>query len=127
MQKNSTSGEPAPPFAGEAWFDPIEAELRERVLSRPLRRYTERTMTDPEQVRRVLADVRRTGAAVSDRQIEMVSLSVAAPVRGPRGEVVAALSVVVPAAGADARVLVPAVRAAARGITRALAAPRIRG
>ncbi len=31
MQKNSTSGEPAPPFAGEAWFDPIEAELRERV------------------------------------------------------------------------------------------------
>lgn len=95
-------------------------DLQERVLARPLHRYTERTMTDPEQVRRVLADVRRTGVAVSDRQIEMVSLSVAAPVRGPRGEVVAALSVVVPAAGSGTRPYVLAVRAAAHGITRAL-------
>src|SRR5690242_13013661 len=31
MQKNSTAAEAAPLFAGEAWFDPIEAELRKRV------------------------------------------------------------------------------------------------
>jgi putative transposase len=31
MQKNSTSAEAAPLFAGEAWFDPIEAALRQRV------------------------------------------------------------------------------------------------
>ena len=31
MEKNSTPAEPAPLFAGEAWFDPIEAELRDRV------------------------------------------------------------------------------------------------
>src|SRR6201995_881286 len=31
MHKNSTPEEPAPLFAGEVWFDPIEAELRERV------------------------------------------------------------------------------------------------
>jgi hypothetical protein len=31
MEKNSTRAEAAPLFAGEAWFDPIEAELRERV------------------------------------------------------------------------------------------------
>ena len=31
MQKSSTSAEAAPLFAGEAWFDPIEAALRERV------------------------------------------------------------------------------------------------
>src|SRR5205823_2995991 len=30
MEKNSTT-EAASLFAGEAWFDPIEAELRERV------------------------------------------------------------------------------------------------
>jgi hypothetical protein len=30
MSKNSMT-EAAPLFAGEAWFDPIEAELRERV------------------------------------------------------------------------------------------------
>jgi DNA-binding IclR family transcriptional regulator len=95
------------------------APFQERVLAGPLRRYTPRTVTDPERVRRTLADVRRTGVAVSDRQIELVSQSVAAPVRGRDGTVVAALSVVVPAA-ADARTYVPAVRAAALGVSRAL-------
>ena len=56
-------------------------------------------------------------------QIELIALSVAAPVRGRRGEVVAALSVVVPAETSDARAYVPVVRAAARGISRALGAP----
>jgi putative transposase len=31
MEQNSTTTEAAPLFAGEAWFDPIEAEVRERV------------------------------------------------------------------------------------------------
>jgi putative transposase len=31
VEQNSTTTEAAPLFAGEAWFDPIEAELRERV------------------------------------------------------------------------------------------------
>ena len=98
------------------------APFQEEVLAGPLRRYTPRTVTDPAAVRRVLADVRRTGVVVSDRQIELVSQSVAAPVRGRDGAVVAALSVVVPAA-ADSRTYVPAVRAAARGVSRALGAP----
>ncbi len=95
-------------------------DLQEQVLAGPLRRYTAKTLCAPEEVRRALADVRRTGVAVSDGQIELVALSVAAPVRGPRDEVVAALSVVVPAAGSDARADVPVVRAAARGVSRAL-------
>ncbi|MBW0088587.1 IclR family transcriptional regulator [Pseudonocardia sp. KRD-184] len=98
------------------------AALQEQVLAAPLRRYTERTICAPAELRRVLADVRRTGVAVSDRQIELVALSVAAPVRGPRDEVVAALSVVVPAATSDARAYVPVVRAAARGVSRSLGA-----
>ncbi|MBV8092350.1 MAG: transposase, partial [Acetobacteraceae bacterium] len=31
MQETSTTTETVPLFAGKAWFDPIEAELRERV------------------------------------------------------------------------------------------------
>ena len=31
MEKSSTMPEAVPLFAGDAWFDPIEAELRERV------------------------------------------------------------------------------------------------
>jgi DNA-binding IclR family transcriptional regulator len=97
------------------------APFQEQVLAGPLRRYTPRTVTDPERLRRVVAEVRRTGVAVSDRQIELVSQSVAAPVRGRDGAVAAALSVVVPA-DAEARTYVPAVRAAARGVSRALGA-----
>jgi DNA-binding IclR family transcriptional regulator len=97
--------------------------FQEQVLAAPLRRYTAMTMCRADDLRRALAEVRRTGVAVSDRQIEMVALSVAAPVRGQRGEVVAALSVVVPAEGSDARAYVPVVRAAARGISRVLGAP----
>jgi hypothetical protein len=35
MEQNSTTTEAAPLFAGEAWFDPIEAELRGRVRPVP--------------------------------------------------------------------------------------------
>jgi DNA-binding IclR family transcriptional regulator len=45
---------------------------------------------------------------------------VAAPVRGPNGDVVAAISVVVPADRRDLPALVPAVRMAAAGICRGL-------
>jgi DNA-binding IclR family transcriptional regulator len=95
--------------------------LQEQVLAGPLRSYTTKTICRPDDLRRTLADVRRTGVAVSDGQIELIALSVAAPVHGPRGDVVAALSVVVPAEGGDARPFVPVVRAAARGISRSLA------
>jgi DNA-binding IclR family transcriptional regulator len=50
-------------------------------------------------------------------------VSVAAPVRGDRDDVLAALSIVVPAGGADPRTLEPAVRAAARAVSRGLGAP----
>jgi DNA-binding IclR family transcriptional regulator len=81
---------------------------------------TDHTVTDPVRLRRVLAEVRRTGVAVSSRQVTDDALSVAAAVHGADGAVVAAVSVVVPYADARVPVLVPAVRLAARGISRAL-------
>ncbi|MER6224060.1 IclR family transcriptional regulator [Streptomyces sp. 900105755] len=86
----------------------------------PLTSFTPYTVTDPDLLRRSLAEVRRTGAAVSSRQVTDDALSVAAAVRGATGQVVAAVSVVVPEADAQVPVLVPAVRLAARGISRAL-------
>jgi DNA-binding IclR family transcriptional regulator len=103
-----------------AYADP---EYQEQVLAGPLKRFTAKTLCSPDDLRRVLAEVRRTGVAISDGQIELIALSIAAPVHGPRGEVVAALSVVVPAETSDARAYIPVVRAAARGISRALGAP----
>ena len=56
----------------------------------------------------------------------MDALSVAAPVRGPADEVVAALSLVVHSDGAHPSTLAAPVRAAARGISRALGSPAAR-
>jgi DNA-binding IclR family transcriptional regulator len=95
-------------------------EAQEEYCAAPLARFTPYTITDPAELRRMLAEVRRTGVAVSSRQVTEDALSVAAPVRGPGGVVVAAVSVVVPRTDAQVPVLVPAVRLAARGISRAL-------
>ncbi|MFC8097947.1 IclR family transcriptional regulator [Streptomyces sp. NPDC057363] len=95
-------------------------EFQGEYRAGPLAAFTPYTITDPARLRRVLAGVRRTGAAVSDRQITDDALSVAAPVHGRDGAVVAAVSVVVPHADAQVPTLVPAVRLAALGISRAL-------
>jgi DNA-binding IclR family transcriptional regulator len=96
------------------------ARLQEEVCVRQLASFTPHTVTDPARLRRILADVRRTGCAVSDRQITDDALSVAAPVRGPRGDVRAAVSVVVHADSAPIRALIPAVQIAARSVSRTL-------
>ncbi|MFE6194227.1 IclR family transcriptional regulator [Streptomyces sp. NPDC057838] len=95
-------------------------ELQDEYCAGELVSFTPYTITAPARLRRVLAEVRRSGVAVSDRQVTEDALSVAAPVRGPDGAVTAAVSVVVPHADARVPVLVPAVRLAARGISRAL-------
>ena len=99
-------------------------EFQDEVLAAPLKAFTKYTVTDPKRLRSILAEVRRTGIALCDRQVDPESLSVAAPVFGVDAVgapgVVAALSVVVRSDGADRLGLVPAVRAAARGISRVL-------
>ena len=97
--------------------------VREQVCEGELEQFTRMTLCDPARLRSVLAEIRRTGTAVSDRQITMDALSVAAPVRGPHGDVVAAPSLVLPSAPARAPALIPAVRIAAQGISRALGRP----
>jgi DNA-binding IclR family transcriptional regulator len=111
-------------------------EFQNQVLSAPLKTFTRNTITEPRRLRQVLAEVRHSGIAVCDRQVDAESLSIAAPVFGPLDgadgvaahaatgtSVVAALAVVVPSEGADRLALVPAVRAAARGISRVLGGP----
>ncbi|MCX5562149.1 IclR family transcriptional regulator [Streptomyces sp. NBC_00038] len=94
--------------------------FQEAYCERPLAAFTPYTVTDPARLRRALAEVRHSGVAVSSRQVTDDALSVAAPVRGAGGSVVAAVSVVVPQVDAQVPVLIPAVRLAARGISRAL-------
>ncbi|WP_065388548.1 IclR family transcriptional regulator, partial [Saccharomonospora iraqiensis] len=74
--------------------------VQRETLSAPLTAYTPKTITDPERLRSVLATVRRQEFAVSDGQVTLDAVSVAAPVRDREGAVVAALSLVVNARGA---------------------------
>ena len=99
------------------------SEIREQVLARPLRTWTTHTISDPDQLRAVLADVRRTGVAVSDRQVTLDAVSVACPIHDANDDVVAALSVVARHGTVSPLALAPALRAASRGISRALGAP----
>jgi DNA-binding IclR family transcriptional regulator len=99
------------------------ADVQEQVLGGPLERWTPKTIGSPVQLRRVLAEVRQRGYAVSDGQVTMDALSVGVPIRASGDQVVAALSLVVHAEGAQPSALAAAVRAAARGISRALGSP----
>lgn len=99
------------------------AEVEQEVLAAPLTGYTAYTMTDPATVRRALAEVRRSGFALSDRQVTDDAYSVAAPILDASGHCVAALSVVVPVTDPQRASWAPAVRAAANGIARSLRGP----
>lgn len=102
------------------------AEVQELALRSPLKRFTPKTICAPARLREKLARVRRDGYVISDAQIELITLSVAAPIRDESDAVVAAVSIVVPRADVEAGTLVPAVRTAARGISRALGSPSAR-
>ncbi|MEV4313474.1 IclR family transcriptional regulator [Actinocrispum sp. NPDC049592] len=94
--------------------------VQEEVLAGPIERYTARTVTDPVRLRRMLADVRARGFSVSDRQVTMDALSVAAPIHDQHGQVVAAVSLVVRYGSAKPEALAAPVRTSARAISRAL-------
>jgi DNA-binding IclR family transcriptional regulator len=90
----------------------------EQVIARGLLRLTPRTITDPDELRRDLAEVRRNGYAITREEMTLGTVSVAAPIRGPDEEVVGAISLVVDARGANVHRLAPAVRTAAMGLSR---------
>jgi DNA-binding IclR family transcriptional regulator len=98
------------------------AEVRDAALTR-LARVTAYTVTQPGTLLAQLERVRRDDHATTVEEMSLGACSVAVPVR-VRGEVVAALGIVVPSLRKDKARLVAALDVAARGIGRALA-PRL--
>ncbi|HET6709181.1 IclR family transcriptional regulator [Amycolatopsis sp.] len=96
------------------------AEVQEEVLGSPIERYTSETVTDPDRLRHMLADVRTHGFSISERQVTLDSLSVGAPIHDARGRVVAAVSLVVRYGSVSPHALAPLVMTSARAISRAL-------
>ncbi|WP_194892700.1 IclR family transcriptional regulator [Catenulispora pinisilvae] len=73
-----------------AWAPAAE---RDEILSRPLARFTEATLTDPEALRSRLAEIRASGVALGRGELDPDVLGIAAPVRGSDGGVIAAVSI----------------------------------
>lgn len=69
-------------------------ELIERTLGGPLPKTTSATITDPEMMRREIAQVRRRGFATCWQEGEVGLCSIAMPVHDHRSRVVAALTIV---------------------------------
>lgn len=66
------------------------------ILTGDLQKRTAKTETDPAQLRKALARVRKTGYALEDEQCEAGMRSLAAPIRDAEGRVVAAVGIAGP-------------------------------
>ncbi|SFI13215.1 transcriptional regulator, IclR family [Collimonas sp. OK307] len=69
------------------------AELDQYLARTKLRPMTENTVTSVKRLRTILADVRQAGYAINDEELELGLRSIAVPVRGASGTVLAALNV----------------------------------
>lgn len=97
-----------------------EPEAQERFLSSRLKPYTANTVTDPAELRKILAQVRRQGYASMAGLIVEQSSGVSVPVGGPEGDVIAALGIVVPVGEENVQGSVPLLQGAALGLGRTL-------
>ena len=96
------------------------AALQDEVLGQDLALRPEGIVRTARELRAQLAGIRRDGVAIAGRTWPEPVTSVAAPIRGWQGAVVAALSVVTQTDRVEPAVLRPAVVAVARAISRAL-------
>ncbi len=88
--------------SGKVFLAFLPPDELERVLSEPLRRYTETTVTERDGLMKQLEEVRVRGYAYDDSEYEVGVRAVAAPIRDAAGKVVAVISTPGPAARTDA-------------------------
>ena len=70
-----------------------ETELKAYFGKADLRRYTERTIVSEDRLRQIFRGIRQSGYAVVEEELEIGLRSIAVPVRGASGAVVAALNI----------------------------------
>jgi len=104
---------------GRAILAYCDAAVVDSVVEAGLARRTPRTITSPTALRRELAAVPERGLAVDREEGNIGVTCIAAPIFGPLGQVVAALSVTGPSSLVRAERSGPAVRLAAAAASRA--------
>lgn len=75
-------------------FQPTE--LIDTILSSPIEACTKNSITDPKKVSLELAKIRQQGYAIDNEEFQEGLFCIAAPIRGYRGKVIAAISTTIP-------------------------------
>ncbi|HUI99898.1 MAG TPA: IclR family transcriptional regulator [Usitatibacter sp.] len=100
-----------------------ERQMKALVRAAPLRRYTERTITDPAKLVAELVRTRRAGIGIDDEEFAAGMVAVAVPVLDERGRARAAIAVHAPAVRLPldaAKHHLPALRKAAAALSKLL-------
>jgi DNA-binding IclR family transcriptional regulator len=94
-------------------------ELHDAVLG-SLDRYTEQTITDSAQLSEQLRAITLQGYAITYAELAEGATSVAVPVRGKAGTVIAALGVVLPSTNTEPQRMVPVLQVTAAALSKKL-------
>jgi DNA-binding IclR family transcriptional regulator len=78
--------------SGKVFLAYLPPDELEAMLSRPLRSYTEKTITSPEALEREIEATRQRGYGIDDEEMEAGVRAVSAPIRNRDGTVVAVMS-----------------------------------
>ncbi|AAU46828.1 helix-turn-helix domain-containing protein [Burkholderia pseudomallei] len=79
---------------GRVLLSSLDAAALDDTLARStLRAYTPRTLTDPAALKDEIATVRSQGWAIVDQELEAGLISLSAPIRNRRGQVIAAMNI----------------------------------
>jgi IclR family transcriptional regulator, acetate operon repressor len=111
--------------SGKVILAHLPDDVANRVLTAPMRAFTQRTVVEPTKVLRDLAEIRRDGYGVSRGEVTKGAVGIAAVIRDPSGFPMASLAVLVPDARASSgrvRTLGRQTSQSAAEVERALAA-----
>lgn len=94
-------------------------ELQDAVLN-SLDRYTDKTITDVETLRKQLVAIKQQGYAATDEELMEGQTSIAVPVRGTGGRVIAALGLISSSSKGELSRMIPALQVTAAALSKKL-------
>lgn len=124
LATQSKPGERLPLHAtgvGKVLLANSEGDVQAAVLG-SLERYTEKTITDASQLSIQLRKIREQGYAETGEELASGAVSLAVPVRGNGGKVIAALGYIAPAASGSLGRMLPPLQVTANALSKQLLA-----
>jgi IclR family pca regulon transcriptional regulator len=79
---------------GRVLLSALDDETLDATLgATPLYAHTSRTVTDKDELKKIIAQVRKQGWAIVDQELEGGLISISAPIRNRQGRVIAAMNI----------------------------------